>query len=405
MPPKNPKNRTAAPDKPPKGSVEGAQRGTTSGTMAGRQRGREAIEPIEQSKEANPSPNADEPHARTTTPHKEGSVEGASRLTPWQVINGARERKVTATRMEAESRAREQEQGKSAVHKTATNSLGSLEGASGSVEGAPHIWSESTPEPPTQGTMRSPTHDSNMDTSYTVLQATVVEQPNATPERTPISVQHKAPQPTSLKGLTSNYKATAPKVRSTALPCTQPHACKSNPDVAGNISNGEQDKRSYHTLNINIEDMISASTTYNIFTLPLAAPRPLKGYTRPDASSRGGALAGDRGSHEIGINPKSQEKQQTMHEALSQAAKEPRDPRDGGSTTSSPGLSKPPSEASTVSPCKKPRMEAMESITEVSIVREGDEGTPNIPLVSFCKTILGWANGTGMEKRLSTGTT
>ena len=286
MPPKNPKSRTSAPDKPTKGSVEGAQRGTSSGTMAGRQRGRDAIEPNEQGKEANPNPDAVRPRTRTTTPQQEGSVEGAPRQTVWQALHGEQERQMRAARMEAENRKHElQEKEKSATQKVATSSQGSLEGASGSVEGTPHYWTNSTPEPPLQGTMHSPTRDSNMDAEYTVLHATVVEQPNATPEMAPINVQHKAPQPTSLKGLTSNYKAAAPKVRDTALPRTQPHACDSNPDATGNVSNGERDKRFYPTLNINIEGMINASTTYNILTLPLAAPRPLKGYTRPDASS------------------------------------------------------------------------------------------------------------------------
>ncbi|MCP4195532.1 MAG: hypothetical protein GY762_00130, partial [Proteobacteria bacterium] len=34
---------------------------------------------------------------------------------------------------------------------------------------------------------------------------------------------------------------------------------------------------------------------------------------------------------------------------------------------------------------------------EVSLVKEGVEGTPDIPLANCCKTILGWANGTSME--------
>ena len=75
--------------------------------MAGRQRGRDAIEPNEQSKEANPNPNAGGPHARTTTPQKEGSVEGAPRQTAWQVLQETRERQMMSARMEAEGRKRE----------------------------------------------------------------------------------------------------------------------------------------------------------------------------------------------------------------------------------------------------------------------------------------------------------
>jgi hypothetical protein len=42
----------------------------------------------------------------------------------------------------------------------------------------PHFWTDATPESAQQGTMRSPARESNMDTSFTVLQATVVEPPH-----------------------------------------------------------------------------------------------------------------------------------------------------------------------------------------------------------------------------------
>ena len=34
---------------------------------------------------------------------------------------------------------------------------------------------------------------------------------------------------------------------------------------------------------------------------------------------------------------------------------------------------------------------------DVSLVKEGVEGIPDIPLATCCKTILGWANGLSME--------
>ena len=98
MPPNKQKNRTTAPDKPTKGSVEGAHRGTSTGAMAGRQRGRDAIEPSELSKEANPNPKDGEPHMRTTTPQMEGSVEGAPKQRAWQVLQDTRARQ-TAERI------------------------------------------------------------------------------------------------------------------------------------------------------------------------------------------------------------------------------------------------------------------------------------------------------------------